>query len=517
MSFPGRVPWVLAFTLLLLILPAAGAAASGPGEGGVILVGCDDHYPPYEFLGPDGEPDGFCVELIREVARRQGLEIRIIARPWHEIRTALEQGEIDMLSGMVYSPLRDRTADFSIPHSYIPHALFIPEGSEITGTGDLDGRRLIVQKGDIMDDHAREKNFTSRIITAENPEEVLRLLAGDGGDAALLGYHQARYLIQTTDITGITHTGKIIEPLPYCFAVREGNGALLQELDAGLSAVMRDGTYDTLYRKWLQEPFVPDKHAFLIGILPWVLGGLGGVAAAGLIWSWSLRRAVHRRTVHLRREVEARQAAEEQTRRQQDNLQALLSATDDYELLLDRNGAIMASNESFAQFAGSRPGDLIGQSIVSFLPRDIGERVREWIDRALGSGREERKEISIGDRIFTVHLVPVHHAGTVEGVAVFARDVTDERALERQREVALSRIEKNLHQLATLNDEIRNPLAAIIGFADVGGGENAEEIIEQARRIDRIVSMLDQGWLESMKIRKFLSRHHHIGEEDGEE
>lgn len=111
-------------------------------------------------------------------------------------------------SGMVCSPERDGSVDFSIPHSIVPYALFVPDGSAITGTGegDLEGRRLLVQEGDIMEDHARAENLTTRIITAENPEEVLRLPAGGGHDAALPGYHQAR------DITGITHTGPIIEP-----------------------------------------------------------------------------------------------------------------------------------------------------------------------------------------------------------------------------------------------------------------------------------------------------------------
>lgn len=187
-------------------------------------------------------------------------------------------------------------------------------------------------------------------------------------------------------------------------------------------------------------------------------------------------------------------------------------------MLLDRTGAILAANKPFAHFEGSRPGDLIGENIVSFLPPDITGEVREWLDRALGSGRGERIEISSGGRIFEVHLVPVPHTGTSKGVAVFARDITEERELEHQQEVALSRIEENLHQLAAANDEIRNPVAAIIGLADVGGGENAGEIIEQARRIDRIISRLDRGWLESLKIREFLFRYHHIGkEEDADE
>ncbi|MGC9435725.1 MAG: transporter substrate-binding domain-containing protein [Methanomicrobiales archaeon] len=118
MFSPDRSLRVLALALLLLALPAVVSAASESGEFGVILVGCDDNYPPYEFVDENGEPTGFNVDLIREVAHRRGLDIRITARPWNEIRTALEEGRIDVLSGMVYSPERDRAVDFSIPRAW---------------------------------------------------------------------------------------------------------------------------------------------------------------------------------------------------------------------------------------------------------------------------------------------------------------------------------------------------------------------------------------------------------------
>lgn len=78
---------------------------------------------------------------------------------------------------------------------------------------------------------------------------------------------------------------------------------------------------------------------------------------------------------------------------------------------------------------------------------------------------------------------------------------------ERQRE-ALEQIEKNLEHMAILNDHIRNPLTIIVGLADLDGGAIREKIIDQVSVIDSIINKLDQGWLESQKIRDFLQRHY---------
>lgn len=87
------------------------------------------------------------------------------------------------------------------------------------------------------------------------------------------------------------------------------------------------------------------------------------------------------------------------------------------------------------------------------------------------------------------------------------RDISTRRELERIRREAHEQLQQNILQFATLGDHIRNPLAVIVGLADLLGTPDAERIIEQAREIDRIVDQLDRGWLESEKVRSFLRKY----------
>ncbi|MFA6362136.1 PAS domain-containing protein [Methanoregula sp.] len=90
-------------------------------------------------------------------------------------------------------------------------------------------------------------------------------------------------------------------------------------------------------------------------------------------------------------------------------------------------------------------------------------------------------------------------------------DITDRKQMEAVKRSALEQIEKNIEQFAVLGDHIRNPLAVIVGLSSLAPGEVTDKIILQAREIDRIVTQLDQGWIESEKVREFIKRYYMVG------
>ena len=53
-----------------------GEKASSEAEGGTLIVGFDQDFPPMGFIGDDGEYTGFDLELAQEAAKRLGLEYK---------------------------------------------------------------------------------------------------------------------------------------------------------------------------------------------------------------------------------------------------------------------------------------------------------------------------------------------------------------------------------------------------------------------------------------------------------
>ncbi|KDE54791.1 PAS domain S-box protein [Methanoculleus sp. MH98A] len=87
------------------------------------------------------------------------------------------------------------------------------------------------------------------------------------------------------------------------------------------------------------------------------------------------------------------------------------------------------------------------------------------------------------------------------------REMRERERIERERMEAYRQIERNIEQFAVLTDHIRNPLQVVQGMADLIDDPRAEKIQEQIRQIKAILRQLDEGWVESEKVREYLERY----------
>jgi PAS domain S-box-containing protein len=95
------------------------------------------------------------------------------------------------------------------------------------------------------------------------------------------------------------------------------------------------------------------------------------------------------------------------------------------------------------------------------------------------------------------------------------QEIFQRKLIEAQKREAYEQIEKNIEQFAILGDHIRNPLAVIVGLADLTEMEGSGKILEQAKVIDDIIDQLDRGWIESEKVREFLRRYYSNDKDGG--
>ncbi|NYT05057.1 MAG: PAS domain S-box protein [Methanomicrobiales archaeon] len=124
----------------------------------------------------------------------------------------------------------------------------------------------------------------------------------------------------------------------------------------------------------------------------------------------------------------------------------------------------------------------------------------------------ERKEAEKRLEEYRMHLEEMVNERTAELLRItksLEQEIAERRELERQRLEAYGQIDRNMEQFAILNDHIRNPLQVIMGLASLQDDETARIILDQGAVINDIVTKLDQGWIESDKIRAFLKKYYH--------
>jgi PAS domain S-box-containing protein len=134
-----------------------------------------------------------------------------------------------------------------------------------------------------------------------------------------------------------------------------------------------------------------------------------------------------------------RKRLEDELRKSEETVRALLNAPNDRALLLDTKGTILALNKTAAQGFGMSVEELIGLNAFDLLPAPLAERRKSYHDRVVSSGKSFRYEDRRKGRWMDTTIDSVHDAqGKVARVAVVSRDMTDykqmEEALRKEKE-----------------------------------------------------------------------------------
>jgi len=278
-----------------------------------IKVGGDHNYPPYEFINANGQPDGFNIDLVRAIAKHQGINIDIQLGPWSEMVKGLKDGSIDMLPGMFYSSQRDQQFNFSAPHTLVSHVIVSRKSApEIDNLAQLKGINVAVQRGDIMHDKARELGYTDNLVLAQGQEECFDLVAYGDVDYALMSRLSALYWIKHSGAPNLRLSEQSVVTPEYCFATAPENQYLLQTFDHGMSELKATGTYRQIRQKWL-EPLGEEgiDRQTLVKYSIFIAGPIFALLSLSLLWTYTLRKRVGQQTLALQAQINERLKAEE--------------------------------------------------------------------------------------------------------------------------------------------------------------------------------------------------------------
>ncbi|MGH3447746.1 MAG: ABC transporter substrate-binding protein [Nocardioidaceae bacterium] len=209
-------------------------------------------YKPYEFA-KNGKTVGFEVDVMSLLAKDLGVKQEIIDTPWGGIVSGedFNTGKCDVAyGGMTITDKRAKVVDFSKPYFDVKQSLLVKKGSGIDGLAKLKGKKLGVQldtTGKIFGEEHKDKyGYTTvdfedfaLLTTAVRIGRVQASMA----DSGILSYYVSQH--PNTTIGAEYDVGEQLG-----FAVKQGNKALLDEMNKVVNKAKKDGTYDKLYKKW---------------------------------------------------------------------------------------------------------------------------------------------------------------------------------------------------------------------------------------------------------------------------
>jgi polar amino acid transport system substrate-binding protein len=216
-------------------------------------------YPPFQFVGADGNPAGMNVDLARAICAELGFPCTIQALPWADLNAALDSGRADaLIAGM--RPTVDLRAKYELTRPYfrLPARFVTARDKPIP---DVTPDTLAGKKVAVIGGTAHEAFLTTffpaaqavAFPNAEAARQALRqgaadLLFGDGAALSL-------WLGGTESDGCCTFAGG-----PYLeshffgegmsIVVRNNDVRLRQQLDRTLDDIEAKGTLSDLYLRW---------------------------------------------------------------------------------------------------------------------------------------------------------------------------------------------------------------------------------------------------------------------------
>ena len=225
-------------------------------EGKSLKIAVDTTYPPMEFESVDGKIIGLDVDLANAMAKVMGRTPEFIVMPWDGILAGLQSKRYDIImSSMNITEERKKQVDF-VQYIQMGQVFVVKKsGKQVKSEKELAGLTVAVQ-ADTTSYEAVEGFKKSGIAIKDlkafkGATEAFQALKAGQADVIVIdeavGFYYAGLDAKTFVISG-----NAMKPEPIGIAVRKTDKALHAELTKALDTIKKDGTFATIYKKWLK-------------------------------------------------------------------------------------------------------------------------------------------------------------------------------------------------------------------------------------------------------------------------
>jgi polar amino acid transport system substrate-binding protein len=232
----------------------ANAAVANIRNRGRLIVGLDIGSNLFSFRDPiTGEITGFDVDIAGEIARDifgspSQVEYRILSSA--DRITALQNDQVDVVvKTMSITCDRKKLINFSTVYLVANQRILAPRDSTISQASDLSGKRVCAVAGTTSLQRIQQINPSPIVIQVVTWADCLVALQQRQVDAVSTDDSILAGLVAQDPYLHIV--GPSMNEEPYGIGINLQNTGLTRFVNGTLDRIRRDGTWNTLYRKWL--------------------------------------------------------------------------------------------------------------------------------------------------------------------------------------------------------------------------------------------------------------------------
>ncbi|MCK9170849.1 MAG: transporter substrate-binding domain-containing protein [Treponema sp.] len=217
-------------------------------EKGILKVGMEVGYPPFEYFDADGKtPIGFDVSLGQEVSKRLGLEVQFVDTAWDGIFAGIDTDKYDcIMSAVTITDERKAKYDFSRPYIGNGQSMVLTKDSKVTAKTpeELSGLKVAYQAETTSDIYMTKLADNGLKFEAEEYDKVMNCF-----DDLKLGRVDA---VVADSLVSVDYVNKPDSPFVIAWkadpteffgvCIKKGNTKLVDAVNKAITDMYADGT-----------------------------------------------------------------------------------------------------------------------------------------------------------------------------------------------------------------------------------------------------------------------------------
>jgi polar amino acid transport system substrate-binding protein len=249
------VAGLLALTACTKVAPPEGGGLADSAlkqvlQRGTLRVGDCLTFAPFGFYNKDGQPDGYDVDLAKELAKEMGVKLEVVNTTSANRIPNLQTDKVDVVfCNFTRNLERAREIAFTNPYVVASEALLVKKSSGIKSINDMSGKTIATVKGSTNGDEVRALNMQVKIQEFDSSQAAILAVKQGQADAMIEDNNFLAY--QASLDPELTVTNEALVPLEYnAFGVKAGDQVWLNYLNLFLFNINASKMNAQLYKKW---------------------------------------------------------------------------------------------------------------------------------------------------------------------------------------------------------------------------------------------------------------------------